>query len=152
LQPFQDFFRGLFQHHEGEFGPYSFAFQLGEEIHFYCISDQAKGVLANLKAKPVLKSDCPENPGGILNKAQAMKYSDGLFLDVPLGTKKINKKAEGVFVQRYGECIDRKIAPVKIELKGAMLDNRKCGRRPVIFESGRSNVYFEAIRVSDFCC
>ena len=81
-----------------------------EEIHFYGVIDQVGGQFADGEAKTLFKSQRPEDPGGVLDKAQIVQDADRLVLDIFLGRKKINEGAKSIRVQVDGEGIDGEIA------------------------------------------
>jgi hypothetical protein len=99
LKPFYDRLGGGFLEDKGEFRPYSFTPYFREKIESYGILDKVQRMLANLETEADFKTDGPENPGGVLNKAQTMEHPDCFLLDVSLGAEEIDKFSEGIFVK-----------------------------------------------------
>ena len=107
-----------------------------EKIHLDRIGNQAGSQFADCESESLLKSDGPEDPGGILYKAQVVKDPNGFFIYILLGRKKIDECAESIRIEPDGKRIDGKIAPEQIQFDGAHFNCGQCGRILVILHSG----------------
>ena len=98
-----------------------------------------------LETEPFFKSYCPEYPGWVIDKAEAVQHPYYAVLEIPLGTEEVYEDSKIPGIELYCQGIDGKISPEKVEFYGRK-GNCGHGRRVfIVFPAGSCHVYLETV-------